>query len=169
MRRADYEEITGAKSNDFPLQLCAHRWVENEVVAKLAEKAWPKVMEAFEYWQSPSKQPGQGKPENNKSFQMLLSCSSEGLIPLKFAFFEEITHKLNKSSRRFQTDAHMVPFLADTIEEILRELCNWFILNSIMDGAVKTQDLIIGGRGVLTPYFMKTPPPLYCLPPIFKV
>ena len=35
----------------------------------------------------------------------------------------------------------MVPFLADRSEEILREICNWFILSSIMDSAVKTRDI----------------------------
>ena len=33
-------------------------------------------------------------------------------------------------------------FLADTNEKILRELCNQFTLNGIMDGTVKTQDLV---------------------------
>ena len=38
-KSADYEEITCVESNNYPLQFCAHRWVQNEVVAKLAEKA----------------------------------------------------------------------------------------------------------------------------------
>ena len=94
--------------------------MENEVVAKRAQKAWPKVT-----WQSlqESKQPGQGKPENDKSLQLLLSYNNYDLVPLKFAFFEEISYKLSNFLRRFQTDAPMLPFLADTIEEILRELC----------------------------------------------
>ena len=83
-----------------------------------------------------------GKVRCDKSFQVLLSCNNDDLVPLKFAFFKEIAHNLDKALRKFQTDVPMVPFLADRIEEILRELCNWFTLNSIMDGAVKTQDLI---------------------------
>ena len=92
----------------------------NEVVAKQTQKAWPKVREVVEYWQPllKSKQPGQGNPENYKSFQELLSCNNDDLVPLKFAFLEEFAKKLNKFLRRFQANAPMVPFLADTIETI---------------------------------------------------
>ena len=84
-RRADYEKITGAESNDYP-QFCANCWAEIVIVTKQAQKAWPKVMEVVEYWQSLSKlkQPRQGKPENSIE------------VPLKFAFFEEIARKLGK-------------------------------------------------------------------------
>ena len=36
----------------------------------------------------------------------------------------------------------MVPFLVDTIEEILRDFCGRFILSDAMSKAVKTVDLI---------------------------
>ena len=116
-RRADYEKKLVL---NLTRPFCTHRWLENEIVAKQAWKAWPKVTEFAEYWQ-----PRQGMPDNHKSFHVLLSCNNDDLVPLKFAFFEEIAHKLNKCLRRFQTDAPMVPFLADTTEEISRELCNW--------------------------------------------
>lgn len=80
--------------------------------------------------------------ELHKSFQVLLSYNNDNLFPLKFAFFEEIAHKLNKFLRRFRIYPPMTPFLADKIEDILRWLCNPFILNNIMDGIVKTRDLI---------------------------
>lgn len=84
----------------------------------------------------------QGKPKYNKNFQVVLSCNNDDLGPLKFALFEETTQKLTKFLKRFQTDAPMELFLADTNEKILRELCNQFTLNGIMDGTVKTQDLV---------------------------
>ena len=69
--------------------------------------------EVVEYWQflPKLKQPLQRKPENN--FQVLLSCNNKDLVPLKFTFFEEIAHKLNKFLRRFQRDAPMVHFLTE--------------------------------------------------------
>ena len=73
---------------------------------------------------------------------MVLSCNNDDLGPLKFALFEETTQKLTKFLKKFQADAPMELFLADTNEKILRELCNQFILNGIMDGTVKTQDLV---------------------------
>ena len=83
--------------------------MEDEVFAEQAQKAGLKVTEVAESWQS--------------------------LPKLKQRFFAS---RLNKLLRRFQTEALMLPFLTDTIEEILRELFNQFILNSIIDGVVKT-------------------------------
>ena len=64
-RRADFENVTGCGENDYPLQFSAHRWIEDEVVARRAQVVWPKLVEVLRYWQSlpKSKQPGQGKPE----------------------------------------------------------------------------------------------------------
>ena len=59
-RRADYEKITGAESNDYP-QFCAYFWVEIDIVTKQAQKAWPKVMEVVEYWQSLSNRNSQDR------------------------------------------------------------------------------------------------------------
>ena len=73
---------------------------------------------------------------------LVVSCNSDDLVPLKFAHFKEIAYKLNKFLRTFQTNASMLPFLVHVIEKILRELWNWFNLDSIVDGAVKSWSLI---------------------------
>ena len=44
-RREKYEEITLAKTSDYLLQFCSHRWVENEIVAKRAIEIWPSMVE----------------------------------------------------------------------------------------------------------------------------
>ena len=44
-RREKYEEITLAKTSDYLLQFCSHRWVENEIVAKRAIEIWPRMVE----------------------------------------------------------------------------------------------------------------------------
>ena len=31
-RRAGFENVIGCGENDYPLQLCAHCWIENEIV-----------------------------------------------------------------------------------------------------------------------------------------
>ena len=143
-RRADYERVTSAENeSDFPLRFCSHRWVENEIVARRAQVIWPKIVEV-KYWKTlpKSKQPGQGKPEKNKSYQTLLKNYTDPIVLLRIAFFEEISRKLNKFLRRFQTDAPMVPFLVDTIEEVLRDFCSKFILDDVMKKAEKTLDLV---------------------------
>ena len=40
-RRAGLENVTGCDGNDYPLQFCAHRWIENKVVARRAQVVWP--------------------------------------------------------------------------------------------------------------------------------
>ena len=69
-RTADFENVTGCCENDYPL--------ENEVGGRRAQVVWPKLVEAVRYWQSllKSKQPGQGKPDGNKSYQHLASSKT---------------------------------------------------------------------------------------------
>ena len=69
---------------------------------------------------------------------LVVSCNSDDLVLLKFAHFKEIAYKLNKFLRTFQTNAFMLPYLVHVIEKILREICSWFKLDSIVDGCVKS-------------------------------
>ena len=41
-RRADYESLTSATDKDYALKCCSHRRIENELVARRAQKIWPK-------------------------------------------------------------------------------------------------------------------------------
>ena len=91
LRRADYERITCASKSDFPLHFCSHRWVENNVVAKKPLSVWPKMIEVLDFWKGlpKSKQPGRGRPGENKSYEFLLSQMNDPLVPVKLHFFEE--------------------------------------------------------------------------------
>ena len=50
-------------------KFCSHRWIENELVARRAQKIWPKYVEIIEFWRGmpKSKQPEKGKEGQNKS------------------------------------------------------------------------------------------------------
>ena len=63
-------------------------------------------------------------------------------MPLYLKFFESIAAKLNGFLRRFQSDAPMVPFLVNTLEEITREFCSKFILVEVMGNSTNTIQLI---------------------------
>ena len=67
-----------------------------------------------------------------KATNALLASCSDALVPLRLAFFEEVGKKLCKLLRQFWTDSPMVPFLVDTIEKILRDICGKFILSDVM-------------------------------------
>ena len=47
---ADYERISSATKEDYPLFFCSTRCVENANVAKKAQKIWPKLVAVVEYW-----------------------------------------------------------------------------------------------------------------------
>ena len=143
-RRADYERITQATENDYPLHFCATRWVENAAVAKRAFNISPKFVAIVDYWHGlpKSKQPGKGDPKKKKSYHVLLQNHTNPLVPLYFKFFESIAAKLNGFLRRFQSDAPIVPFLVNTLEEITREFCSKFILDEVMGNSTNTIQLI---------------------------
>ena len=67
------EETTLAKTSDYPLQFCSHRWVENEIVAKWAIEIWPRMVETVPFCKglSKSNQPGKNVPGANTSFDHL--------------------------------------------------------------------------------------------------
>ena len=44
--------ITDASANDYPLPFCAHRWVENERVAKKGRSVWDKIPVIVDYWKT---------------------------------------------------------------------------------------------------------------------
>ena len=72
-RSADFELITNDMKNDYSLQFCAHRWVENERVAKKARAVWNNIPVIIEFWKGlpNAKQPGKRKAGANTSFNHL--------------------------------------------------------------------------------------------------
>ena len=50
LRRADYEKFIMAEFLDYPLQFCTQRWVENQNMAKKAQKIWEKIVETVNFW-----------------------------------------------------------------------------------------------------------------------
>ena len=133
-RRADYELITEASENDYPLPFCAHRWVENERVAKKARAMWDKIPVIVDYWKTlpKAKQPGQCKLGANTSYDHLCVAHTDVLIPVKLLFFEEVAKSLHAFLVLFQTDNPMVPFLVETLEELIRSLFSKFILKRVV-------------------------------------
>ena len=120
-RRADYEKVSLATKEDYPLLFCATRRVENQFVAKNGQSIWPKFVAVVDFWStlSKSRQPGGGDPKANKSYQVLLSKCKNQLITVKFQFFEEIAEKM----------------------KMIGYMCSEFILNDVLEKA-KTTSLI---------------------------
>ena len=98
---------------------------------------WPKIIEIVKYWKSlpKSKQPGYGKVGNNTSYDYLVTSINDSVIPLKIIFLEDGAKKLNKFLTLFQIDQPMIPFIAETLNNLVRFFMEKFILKSVMDKA----------------------------------
>ena len=92
-RHADFELVTNAMENEYPSQFCAHRWVEDERVARKARPVWNKIPVIIDYWKSlpKEKQPGKGKAGANTSFNHFCVAVRDNLAVVKL-FFEELAN-----------------------------------------------------------------------------
>lgn len=124
-RRTDYER----QCNDpalYPLQFCSHRWAENKIVAERAIEVWGTMVKTVKYWMQ---LPKSSQPkEDNKSYQRLKSSINDPLVPVKLKFFSRIADELNKFLVLYQTDKPMVPFLASSLEDMIRSFASTFLL-----------------------------------------
>ena len=104
--------LAEAQNSDYSILFCGHRWVENENVAKRARNVCPKDVTVVGYWRGlkKSKQPGQGKPDNNTTYDHLCLSHKGILVPLKIQFFEGIARDLNACLLIFQSGKPMAIF-----------------------------------------------------------
>ena len=98
------------------------------------------MIEVLDYWKGlpKSKQPGRGRPGENKSYDFLLSKMNDLLVPVKLRFFEETAKKLNNFLVTFQTSSLMVPLLVDSLESLVRSFAERFILPDVLKQANTT-------------------------------
>ena len=77
-----------------------------------------------------------------KSFTILKDSSNDPLMKAKLKFLEFVSNKLNKFLRGCQMDQPMVPFLCNSLKEILISLLQMFILNDTIKKADTTSKLM---------------------------
>ena len=109
-----------------------------------AREIWPKIVEIIDFWKGlpKRKKSGKGKIGANTSYDHLCSIQKDPLVPLKLQFFEDIAKTLDSFLVLYQTNKPMVPFLAESLETLLRSLCAKFIRKDVLESA-KTASLLI--------------------------
>ena len=117
-RRGDYWTLT---RGIYRLQFCSRPLPENQIVAERAIDLWVLVVN---YWMGlpKAKQPKEG----NKSYSQ--TEISDSLISINFKFFAAAMVIPNSFLVKLQTNNPMVPFLAQTIEEIMHLFGSTFLL-----------------------------------------
>ena len=83
-----------------------------------------------------------GKIGANIRYDHLSSIQKDPLVPLKLKFVEVTAETLNSFLVLYHTDKLMVPFLAESLESLLRSLCVKFIRKDVLESA-KTNSLLI--------------------------
>ena len=66
--------------------------------------------------------------EDNKSYQRLKSVINDPLIPVKFRFIAKTAAELNKFLVFYQTEKPIVPFIGQSLEDIICSFPSTFML-----------------------------------------
>ena len=129
-RRDEFIKVNG--SAEFAHNFCPTRWTENQPVAEKALKLWEKYIEIIEYFIKTPK----AQPKNNRSYDTLCNHIKDKMMKCRFQGFIDIASFLNKFLKMYQTDAPMVPFMADDLECLTRRLLKCVVKKSVLDKAI---------------------------------
>ncbi|XP_071482987.1 uncharacterized protein, partial [Diadema antillarum] len=119
-RREDYQKITG--DHTMPLKFCKTRWLENLPVAERAINIWESVcmyVKAVEEKKIPH--------PKNKSFETVLKCTRIPDFVARLHFFISVAKLINPFLTDYQTDAPMLPFLAEDLTRMLASVMQRFL------------------------------------------
>lgn len=118
-RRALFTSYSG--STVYPLKFCAHRWLENIDVAQRAIEITPYIKKFIEGVQKDKIEP------TSDSYVTVVECLKDALLLAKLAFFKSVGCEVEPFLREFQTDSPMVPFLYNTLSQMVRSLMKRFM------------------------------------------
>ena len=129
-RRPEYERV--ADTVVFPSKFCSHGLVEDEQVAERALQVWPNVLKMFPFCQSLAK----SKRSTCKSYGTLIDIHKNRLKkPIKLRLFKSFAAKLKAFLKEFQNDFPMLPFLAKSLDSLLRGLMKPYVLQAALNEA----------------------------------
>lgn len=128
MRRSLLLVANDITESEFPLKFCATRWVENSRVATRAMLLLPRVKRYVEKVTAEKNEP------TCQSYKHLKSALDDPLLSAKVAVFKSVAFDLEEFLVCYQTDAPMVPFLYDTLYELLKGLMEHVVKKEILDG-----------------------------------
>ncbi|CAH3149087.1 unnamed protein product [Pocillopora meandrina] len=135
-RREDYTEITS--SVVFPIKYCKHRWLENLPVVVRAQEIWKEVTFYVTTVQRSSKY----SVPTSKSYKTIRDSTQDPLMPLKFAAFESVAKQLQPFLVQFQSDSPLLPFVASSLEKVIRGLMKRFVKADVLQGASSAVKLL---------------------------
>lgn len=126
--REDYTSVTG--SSVFGHKFCPHRWIENVPVVERALLVWPNVQQYVAAVRA-----GTVPRPKNKSFQVLSASADNILFTVHLNVFLTIAKVVTPFLTRYQTDAPMLPFIRNDLQDLVRDLLARFMQKSVLDKA----------------------------------
>ena len=119
-RRDDYEKVT--KQNLYPLNFCAHRWVENVRVCERAIELLPHLKVYVDNVSVKAvKNPG------TKSYETVRDFCKDLTSKAKLAFLVSVAKPIETFLTSYQTDKPMIPFLSKDLEMLIKHYMNRFV------------------------------------------
>ena len=138
-RRGEYLKVCKMSPPSFPQKFCVTRWVENEPVATRAIELWSTMVELIK---TILLLPVSKRPKNNQSFDTLVAAHRDSCMLVKLHIFRDIASILSVFFTSFQSDAPLMPFLADELEELFRKFMKFFLLKNVVSEADTPYKLI---------------------------
>ena len=117
---------------------CATRWLEDEFVAKRALDLWPNIVKIVGHWEKLCKS---SRP-NNKSYETLTKYYQDKAFPLKLQYFKDIAGHLKDFLTIMQVDVPMVPFLEETLVDLIIPFMKMVVKSDVLDEANTSLKLI---------------------------
>lgn len=134
-RRSEFEIIT--ETDIYPLQYCAHRWVENVKVCRRIIEIFPTVSKYVD-----AVQRKETRNPATKSFALVKNWSADPLALAKLHFIVSIGEPIEAFLKMYQTDEPMLPYLSKDIEMLLRSLMERFIKTTVLENATTLKKLL---------------------------
>ena len=125
-RREDYMDFTG--SNEFPLQFCGTRWIEDSGVAEKAIFIWKNVIKYINRVLSGPKK----KIPKCASFNELSEAIKDPLVIAKLHFFVNVAKLLKPYLTLFQSEKPLVPFIGKELGKILKSIMERFLNKKVL-------------------------------------
>ena len=104
---------------------CSRRYGESKIIVKSGIDVWEN-MKTVKFWMGlPNLKQAN---EDNKSYQRLKSAIKDPLSHVKFRFFAKTAAEFNKFLVLYQAEKPMVPFIGQSLEDIICSFAPTFML-----------------------------------------
>lgn len=122
-RRADYTEAS--KSNEFPQKFCSIRWVENSLVLQRALRVIPNLKKYLEFVKK--------DPPKSSVYEKVVVHMNNPALECQIGFLLTIADDLEPFLRKYQTKKPMLPYLAQDVFILLKDVMKRFLKSEVVD------------------------------------